>query len=155
MTGLKNILLATDFSDASDVALATAFELARALDATVHLLHVLALQDGTVAASLSHEDRAAREKRSEIKLQALARSCEGAGRVGRVITRFGDPARLVLLTAEELPADMIVLGTHSRRGVEHWLLGSVAETVVRQAKCPVLVAKDPPLARRDGPLAGS
>jgi len=134
----KNILLATDFSDASDVAMTFALELARPLDATVHLVHVYTVLNDRNSASYSKVEL---EQRSQQRLQALASTCSGSTRVGSVLTRFGDPGPTILITAEQLAVDMIVLGTHGRRGVEHFLLGSVAEQVVKQAKCPVLIAK--------------
>ncbi|MDB4991191.1 MAG: hypothetical protein JWN04_6369 [Myxococcaceae bacterium] len=141
MAGIKNILLATDFGDASDAAMSTAFELAQALDATVHVLHVFTLQDNTLDARMSAVGITELQKQLEAKVQALLGPGPGAGRLGRVLTHFGAPAPLVLRTAEELPADMIVLGSHGRQGIARLLLGSVAEAVVREAKCPVLVAK--------------
>jgi len=56
-------------------------------------------------------------------------------------TRIGDPAREILGVAEDVSADIIVMGTHSRSGVTRWVLGSVAEKVVRLAGCPVLVVR--------------
>ena len=54
-------------------------------------------------------------------------------------TILGDARELILDRAKHLPADLIVMGTHGRRGFQHLLLGSVAEAVVRHAPCPVLV----------------
>jgi len=55
--------------------------------------------------------------------------------------RIGSPAEEILRLAGEAHADLIVLGTHGRRGLSHFLLGSVAERVLRQAPCPVLTVR--------------
>ena len=59
------------------------------------------------------------------------------------LVRDGDPAATILAAAAELGCDMIVMGTHGRSGLERLLTGSVAETVMRQARCPVLVLRSP------------
>lgn len=141
MTKFNNILLATDFGDSSALAMAAAFEIANGLGATVHALHVFTLQDNMQAENFSQVDLAELQQQATSKFEALASTCDGVGRLGRVISHFGDPAALVLLTAEELSADLIVLGSHGRQGISRLLLGSVAETVMRKARCPVLVAK--------------
>jgi nucleotide-binding universal stress UspA family protein len=56
--------------------------------------------------------------------------------------RIGHPAEQILKLAAEANADVILVGTHGRRGVKRWLLGSVAERVVRHAGCPVLVVRE-------------
>jgi universal stress protein A len=61
-------------------------------------------------------------------------------RVSSVVC-FGEAAACLLGRATELKADLLLVGTHSRRGLEHLLMGSVAEEVVRQAPCSVLVAR--------------
>jgi nucleotide-binding universal stress UspA family protein len=55
----------------------------------------------------------------------------------------GDPADAIIRTVESDGADMIVMGTHGRRGISRLLMGSVAEAVVRRAPCPVLTVKQP------------
>jgi len=56
----------------------------------------------------------------------------------------GDPVSEILRVAREMPADLIVMGTHGRTGLERLLMGSVAEEVLRKATCPVLTVKRPP-----------
>ena len=79
--------------------------------------------------------------------QALARLVEEsakAGLDGAVKTRFtqGDPVTEILLAAEELGCDLIVMGSHGRTGLRRLLMGSVAESVIRKAPCLTLVVKD-------------
>ena len=57
------------------------------------------------------------------------------------ILRTGDPRDMILQTAKEIHADLIVIGTHGRRGISRFLLGSVAEAIVRSAPCPVLTVR--------------
>ena len=144
MATVKTILLATDYGEASESAMSTAFELALALNATVHVVHAFTVEDNMEADNFSQAQLAELQLNSSEKLEALARGCTGAERLGSVVSRFGEPAALVLSTAEELQVDMIVLGSNGRQGISRLLLGSVAETVVRQAKCSVLVAKPTP-----------
>ena len=66
--------------------------------------------------------------------------------------RRGDVWREIMAEAEELPADLVVMGTHGRSGFEHLLLGSVTEKVVRRATCPVLTVGNLPAPPRVGPL---
>ncbi len=56
---------------------------------------------------------------------------------------YGDPATTILEVAQEISADLIVMGTHGRTGLRHLLMGSVAERVVRKAPCPVLTIRNP------------
>src|SRR5262245_59069946 len=64
----------------------------------------------------------------------------------------GDPARAIVQVAREVPCDLIILGTHGRRGLARLLMGSVAEQVVRKAPCPVVTVRTPfPAAPREKP----
>lgn len=68
----------------------------------------------------------------------------GTGATGppaRIVVRKGDPRRVLLEVAAQHDADLVVLDTHGRTGVAHMLLGSVAEAVIREATCDVLVAR--------------
>jgi nucleotide-binding universal stress UspA family protein len=69
---------------------------------------------------------------------------EAAGLVSRLELHEGDPADEILKAAAELDADLIVMGTHGRRGVVRWVLGSHAARVRRSAACPVLTVSGPP-----------
>ena len=68
------------------------------------------------------------------------------GTIGQAVLRTGDARDSIIQAAEELHADLIVMGTHGRRGVSRALLGSIAETVVRSAPCPVLTVRNEPAA---------
>ncbi len=138
----KSICCPVDFSDASRAAMEVAADLARRGGASLTLLHAYPVPgytfpDGSVVASprMLQElaDQSARHL-GEWKKQAEAL---GALDV-RVETVVGEPAAEIVAFARDRKVDLLVLGTHGRTGIEHALMGSVAERVVRRARCPVL-----------------
>jgi nucleotide-binding universal stress UspA family protein len=146
MTAWTRICCAVDFGDASRVALDRAADLARRLDAELTLLHVVvplpAVADATVLVS-SQELDAAQAREDEAELARWAASAERAlGRAVRTRVLAGDAAAVLVRHAREEGCDLLVLGTHGRGGLPRLVLGSVAERVVRQAPCPVLVVHD-------------
>lgn len=141
MLPVHTILHPTDFSERSTHALQLACSLARDHGARVVVLHVLAppaVAYGEALTSYAEEAerRAAEEKLNRLQLPDPAISLE------RRLTE-GEPAERILQVAEEIHADLIVMGTHGRTGLSRLLMGSVAEQVVRQAPCPVLTIKAP------------
>ena len=142
MLTLTRILCPTDFSEISVKAEAYATALAQRYDASLLLLHVdppmpMMAPYGEIPVDV----RLFEEQREQaVRDLAVARDrARAAGVAAETAVRGGHPAREILAVAEELPADMVVLGTHGRGGVEHLLLGSVAEKIMRKAPCPVLV----------------
>lgn len=140
----KNILVPTDLSEGAEEALDYACELASKLDATIHLVNVigipaLGLPELGVALTSTMIDSMIAENQKAID-ELAARKCTAA-RIGQVLLKTGDARDLINQTATEVGADLIVMGTHGRRGVTRALLGSVAETVVRSAPCPVLTVR--------------
>lgn len=147
MIKIDNILIPTDFSEASDSALTYGRTLARTLNARLHVLHVVddaALFTGIegyaldVAAVLgSMVDDA--EKR------ILTCLSEKDWREPKTITdvRTGGPAVEIAKYAKEADIDLIVMGSHGRGFVSGLLTGRVAEKVVRIAPCPVLTVRSP------------
>lgn len=137
------ILLATDFSDCSKAARDLACELVDRHAAELHLLHVL-----PDALMLAPEPGYALPIPQEYLLQlesearrALERVLPGEWSAGRNVVRQirrGNPASEIVRYAEEHEIGLIVLGTHGRGLWGHFFLGSVAERVVRLAKCPVM-----------------
>jgi nucleotide-binding universal stress UspA family protein len=144
MTLPRTILVATDFSEYADAALAYAAELAAQLDATIHLVHAITIpvmgitEMGLAYASLNIESvtKAAQNAMD-------ARVMTYRDRVSLAPTRLevGDARDVIDRVAEQIGADLVVIGTHGRRGVRRVLLGSVAESVVRSAPCPVLTVR--------------
>jgi nucleotide-binding universal stress UspA family protein len=137
----NKILLAVDFSTHSDVAAEDAFALAAKFGAQVHLLHVFALQDKPEPRS----DQALHAERALLrqKLDALAEAQRASRRVAEVIWREGDPAWTIVNTAEQHRVDWIVLGASGRGGMTRFVLGSVAESVTKNATCSVLIVRGP------------
>lgn len=83
----------------------------------------------------------------EGRLAEFANLLREQGLVGRSVMRGGQPADEILNVVREEKADLIVMGTHGRRGLSRLLLGSVAEAVLRRAHCPVLAVKSPKFAQ--------
>lgn len=135
------ILVPTDGSTGSAHVAMQAFDLADRYGATVHVLHVV---DGSLRSVLGSDSatEALREpgRRAVETLEQLARSDDL-----ETVTalREGDPAEEILDCAGDVDADLIVMGTHGRSGIERRLIGSVAETVVRHAERPVMTVRLP------------
>jgi len=137
-----HILCAVDFSPCSRRALDHAVHLARELEAELILLHIYQLPtfqypEGMMPNTVEVMQEV--EKRSQAALERWRVVAERElGRPVRALIEIGTPGRRVAEMAEKLGADVIVLGTHGRTGIKRLLLGSVAERVMRHAKCPVL-----------------
>ena len=138
----STILVPTDGSAGADAALEEAIDLAAAFDATVHSLYVAdtsAAQPETGYVDIVESfERIGEETTTEAVDQAERAGVEAVGAV-----RTGLPHRTILDYAEEAGADLIVMGTHGRTGLERYLLGSVTEKVVRTADAPVLTIRAP------------
>jgi len=137
---IKRILAAVDFSETSDKAFDYAMSLARVFEAEVVALHVV--HDPIVyAPTTGQEWRDEFERTIKEKLDALLNrhTCEGV-EVTAVIKQGGAWLEIIEYAKAE-NCDMIVLGTHGHGPVQHTLMGSVAEKVVRKAKHPVLVVR--------------
>lgn len=144
MNSPKNILVPVDFSEYAEHALDYAIALARKLDARVHLLNVIgipALGVPELGVALSASMMESIVKDNQAALDKLASARRAKAPIGEVMLRTGDARDMILRACEEVNADMIVMGTHGRRGVSRALLGSVAESIVRTAPCPVLTIR--------------
>lgn len=139
----RRVLVATDFSAQAEQAERLGVSLATRFGAEVELIHVLeqapeyALRVVAEIAQWENEVRADLEGR----LATRAEKLEAQGlRVGRSLPK-GDPATRIVERAQAWGADLVVMGTHSRRGLDHFLIGSVAERTLRTATCPVLTTR--------------
>ena len=140
MIALKNVLVAVDFGEASETALAYGRNFARRFDAQLTAMHVL---ENRFLRPMLNDPRAVENATWQQLLDRLTiDDREGLNAVA-VVRTSDDPADEILGYAQEHNVDLIVLGTHGRRGVAHLLAGSVAERVVRTAGCPVLIVKHP------------
>ncbi len=137
---LRRIVFPTDFSERSQPALELATSLARDSGATLVVVHVQEPPiDPVAAAGLAlSELRLA----PEVVLEELHRvvPTDPAVPVEHHLL-VGIPAKEIVRFADKTDADLIVMGTHGRRGLAHLLMGSVAEAVVRRANCPVLTVR--------------
>ncbi len=141
------ILLAIDGSDESKLAAQAATELSRETGSEVHLVYVLPTPAQLIGHHLySDEIResliggAERDAETFLKEQAEKVRSDG-GKVAETHLRSGDPDKEILRAAEALGVGLIVIGSRGLGAVSRALLGSVSESVVRHAHCPVLVVR--------------
>ena len=138
---LDNILVATDFTPESEKALAYARALAHQFASRITLAHVVdvsaaASSDIAVAGLPLSEMRYDSTENMERKLNELG--IEGITARGKTLESY-NPAGAVVKLSEEMDADLVIVGTHSRHGLSKLILGSCSEEIVRSATCPVLV----------------
>ncbi|MCG8603734.1 universal stress protein [bacterium] len=148
MIKLKKVLFPTDFSRCANQALYRAYHLAKQYDAELHLLHGVVLHEDDPYHMIHHVPNL-EEAHSKAKLTAmqemdsLIRSYHANGlTIVKAQERGLAAAPIILDYAREHDIDLIVMGTHGRRGLGHLFLGSVAEEVVRLADQPVLTIRE-------------
>jgi nucleotide-binding universal stress UspA family protein len=146
MTRIRRIICASDFSVTSRKALTAAIDMAKTNRARLTIVYAyvpmtpLVPQQYLDSATIDRLDREARHW-VERRMAALVRRAKNSGvrTEARMVT--GDPSSQIVRTARSTRADLIVIGTHGRRGVARFLLGSVAERVIATAPCPVLTVR--------------
>jgi nucleotide-binding universal stress UspA family protein len=136
----ERILLSTDFSGFSAQALRHALALARRFKTRLKVVHVI--QDiysrGDAKPAFPPPDAATARKTAESETHAFMARAREAGIDYELEIREGEPWREILAAAEEMPADLVVMGTHGRSGAERFLLGSVVEKLIHRLPCPVM-----------------
>jgi nucleotide-binding universal stress UspA family protein len=139
MFNIRKILHPTDFSDEAALAFRVACDLAKQHGAEVVVLHVLPppVAWGEVVARRGPDGY---EQQLWIEYLTPIHAVDPAVRVQHRMEE-GPPAQRIVFVAEELGADVIVMGTHGRKGLSRLLMGSVAEHVLRTAPCPVLTVR--------------
>ncbi|MDX9974933.1 MAG: universal stress protein [FCB group bacterium] len=144
MVEIRRILCPIDFSPFSVEAYACAQSLASHYGATLHVQHLVELwNDGSKTAppmNLFDEYRRASIQEGEERLERFVEAHPYDGVRPEPYVQEGVPADRILALAEELAVDLVVMGTHGRRGLNRLMLGSVTERVLRNAPCLVLVA---------------
>jgi len=145
---LERILVPVDFSDCSLDALKYAVVVAKQAQASLLLLHVLE----PVSYGLDFTLCQSRARHLEVetwtkRLEELAATHQHPHMPIEYRLRGGFPADSILDAAKTLPCDLIVMGTHGRRGISHTISGSVAEAVLRKAHCPVIAVRSPKAIR--------
>jgi len=143
-SSLKTILLATDFSSVSPIVLAHAVAVARRYKSKLYVAHVIP-PDMYTSVPAEILPQAVKETRQHAHHEMSGLLRLGLRRLRhQAMVEEGDVADVLLRLAREHAIDLLVIGTRGRRGVRRLLLGSVAEKVFRQARCPVLIV--PPAA---------
>jgi nucleotide-binding universal stress UspA family protein len=140
MKAMKRILVPIDFGEASDAALVYGRNLAKAFGAELHVLHVMENQflrptfKSTAAVETGIAKRVAKRLTPEDRATLHAVTA---------VRRSDEPSDEIVQYADQEDIDLIVMGTHGRVRVAHLLMGSVAEQVVRTARCPVMTVHNP------------
>ena len=149
MIALKKILVATDFSQPSEAALAYGRELARTFGASLTVLHVVDNiltrtygADGMVLADQGLQQEIEKNAQRQVDALLFDEDRQALGAVGLVLTS-NSPSAAIVFYARDAAIDLIVIGTHGRGAIAQLLMGSVAERVVRLAPCPVLTVRNP------------
>jgi nucleotide-binding universal stress UspA family protein len=142
--GITRILVPVDFSDCSLEAMEYTIRTAREFAASVTILHVIEPASYGLDFTLVHSGDAQKTTAAlEKRLGEFTALLKGQGIPARHVLQSGAPGTAILDGARAAEADLIVMGTHGRRGFSHLVSGSVAEAVLRQASCPVLTIKSP------------
>ena len=145
MVAIKRILVATDFSGPARVAVAYGRDLARQYDAGLHVMHVienvLAYYGSEVGFALADVERNIEASVQKELDAAIAANGDGPFDAVAVVERAVNVAHAITEYARKHAVDLIIVGTHGRGAVSRFLMGSVAERVVRSAPCPVLTVR--------------
>ncbi len=144
------VVVGIDYEAPSENGLALAFEIALFREAQIY---AVAVAEGfapgrptkvsdEMTATFRDEAQQNLEKylAEQLKKLALRGAILNKKRVGAAVD-FGNPAHSILGLAESIHADLVIVGTHGRKGLERLVLGSVAQEILRGAACPVLVAR--------------
>lgn len=138
--GFSKILVGSDFSEESDVACRYAARLARMSQAQLFLFHAFHVAQGDMTdergRKMSFED-AQRKVHARLE-EIVSQQMDGYPKC-TVEVRLGHPAQELLKYAEEISPDMVVTATHSRSRIKKQLLGSIADELARNVRCPILI----------------
>ena len=139
----RNILCPVDFEDSSMYALDNAGDIARQNGGVVFVLHVVPMIVPPMGMPVYVQLYESQRQTAATKLEEMGRK-RLTGVKYELLTEMGEPAPLILKTAAAVVADLIVMGSHGRRGFSRLFLGSVAERVLRESSCPVLTVRHSP-----------
>jgi nucleotide-binding universal stress UspA family protein len=144
---LRNILVATDFGEASDAALAYGRALARSFGARLHVVHVVedlaahAMAPSTIPINLGQLQMDLETEAHETLVTLADDGDRDMARPQMIVLKSSAPALAILGYGRGAEIDLIVMGTHGRGGFADFFMGSVAQKVVRAAPCPVLTLR--------------
>ena len=144
----NTILFPTDYSDVSRFALKFACPLARDWDAKLLIVHVSETEKYPVGELFDEDFTPPPQETAELEKvvpEDSSISCRHQLLVAEAAAETVNSADEIVKCAQDQDVRAIVMGTHGRSGLSHLLLGSVAESVVRQASCPVITVRQPPL----------
>jgi universal stress protein A len=133
----KKVLAPIDFHEHAMGAMEVAKNIAQVNDGTVTLLYVVPM-DEPIGGKMYEEDFKKQAEKDAARLAEIA-SKKMQGVKYEVLTAIGDPATAIIDNAATKGSDVIVMGTHGRKSLMRILMGSVAEQVLREAPCPVIV----------------
>lgn len=157
MKRIKKILCPIDFSELSDEALEMAIQVAEKNSSILHLIYVLPrpnYYDWTLAGMSNvvldnYFDKTKKETEGKIKTLADMITKEHPFlELKYEVSDLMDPAMTIINKAKELKADLVVMGSHGRRGLNRVLMGSVAESILRQAPCAVMIYKSKSIPKK-------
>lgn len=138
LPAIENVLFATDFSHCSQLALPFACAIAEQHHATLHIVHILGPSPLVGPLGTPYADTAAEEREVKQKLEWMANTPAVKKVRHEWSLHRGATHNVICRTADKWNIDLIVMGTHGRKGVRQLVMGSVAEHVFRQSACPVV-----------------
>ena len=143
---LRRVLHPSDFSRASTAAFVRAVDLARASRAELVLAHVMSLPvpmagDGYLPPKIWEEMESSSRAYAQKQMEGLVAKARKAGVRVKTLLTTGVPHERIVQAARSQKADLVVMGTHGRTGLQRFFLGSVAERVVASAGCPVMTVR--------------
>jgi len=139
---IRKIMVPTDFTAFSDLAVEYASVIAKSFDSTIILVHVIEPLTYDLTDTIQVIDHfAALKTIAEPILDSLQKKFIKKGLQAKTFLLKGNPYLEIVEKARKTWVDMIIMGTHGRTGIKHLLMGSVAERVVRLAPCPVLTVR--------------
>ena len=141
----NRILIAVDESAVAAHAVDVGIELGKSLKAELAFIHVVdtSISHAAPKIEVPADQLIARKEEEAMNLLSAFRQRAGTSPAALEFLERGKPAVKIVEGAKSWPADLIVIGSHGRGGLQRLLLGSVAESVVRHAHCPVLVVRAP------------
>lgn len=142
MFEIKKILVPTDFSAPSNLALRYGHGLAQAMGAQLTVLHV-ADDPVLYAGTTSDEYRAQTMSDSDARLVKSIQEVLGDGEGIEIVSKCGSAATVIVEYAHDIKFDLIVMGSHGHSAMASMLLGNTAEHVVRHSPCPVMAVRSP------------
>lgn len=140
MINIKKILFPTDFSDCAEYAFNYAIDLAKRFQADLHILHAIVNHSYAGYFSPDQESlyKGLRKNAEHLMNDLLEKHPVDSIKIEKLYFPAISASSMILDYSDQYQSDLIVMGTHGRQGLSHWMLGSVAENVIRTANCPVL-----------------